>query len=39
MHSTHNQGKPVTTERFIIRLKSKVYKHMISISKNVYTGT
>ena len=38
MHSMHNQGKSVTTERFIIRLKSKVYKHMISISKNVYIG-
>ena len=31
MYSTHNEGKSVVTERFI-----KIYKHMTSISKNVY---
>ena len=36
MYSTHNEGKSVATERFIRTLKSKIYKHMISISKNVY---
>ena len=36
MHSTHNGGKSVVVERFITPLKNKIYKHMISISKNVY---
>ena len=36
MHSTHNEGKFVVAERFIRTLKSKIYKYMISISKNVY---
>ena len=36
MNSTHNEGKPVVAERFIRMLKSKIYKHMTSISKNVY---
>ena len=36
MHSTHNEGKSVVAERFIGEMKSKVYKHMASISKNVY---
>ena len=31
-----NEGKSVVAERFIRILKSKIYKHMISISKNVY---
>ena len=30
MYSTHNEGKSVVAERFII------YKHMTSISKNIY---
>ena len=34
--STHNEGKSVVAERFIRTLKSKIYKHMTSISKNVY---
>ena len=34
--STHNEGKSVVAERFIRTLKSKIYKYMISISKNVY---
>ena len=36
MYSTHNEGKSVAAERFIRTLKSKIYKHMTSISKNVY---
>ena len=36
MYSTHNEGKSVVVERFIRTLKSKIYKYMISVSKNVY---
>ena len=36
MYSTHNEGKSVVAERFIRTLKSKIYKCMTSISKNVY---
>ena len=36
IYSTHNEGKSVVTERFIRTLKSKIYKYMTSISKNVY---
>ena len=36
MYSTNNQGKSVVAERFIRTLKSKIYKYMTSISKNVY---
>ena len=36
MYSTHNERKSVVAERFIRTLKSKIYKHMTSISKNVY---
>ena len=36
MYSTHNEGKSVVAERFLRTLKSKIYKHMTSISKNVY---
>ena len=36
MYSTHNEGKSVVAERFIRTLKSKIYKHMSSISKSVY---
>ena len=36
MYSTYNDGKLVIAERFIRTLKNKIYKHMISISKNVY---
>ena len=36
MYSTNNEGKSVVAERFIRTLKSKFYKHMTSISKNVY---
>ena len=36
MYSIHNEGKSVVAERFIRTLKNKIYKHMTSISKNVY---
>ena len=36
MYSTNNEGKSVVAERFIRTLKSKIYKCMTSISKNVY---
>ena len=38
MYSTHNEVKSVVAERFIRRstIKNKIYKHMTSISKNVY---
>ena len=32
----HNEGKSVVAERFIRTLKSKIYKHLTLISKNVY---
>ena len=36
MHSTHNEGKSVVAERFNRTLKTKIYKYMTSMSKNVY---
>ena len=36
MYSTHNEGKPVDTERFVRTLKDRFYKYLTSISKNVY---
>ena len=36
MYSTHNEGKSVVAERFIRTIKSKIYKYITSISKNVY---
>ena len=36
MYSTPNEGKSVVAERFIRTIKNKIYKHMTSISKNVY---
>ena len=33
MYSTHNEGKSVVAERFIRKLKSKIYKYMTSVSK------
>ena len=36
MYSTHTEGKSVVAERFIRTLKSKVYKYLTSLSKNVY---
>ena len=36
MYSTYNEGKSVVAERFIRTLKNKIFKHMTSVSKNVY---
>ena len=36
MYSINNEGKSVVAERFIRILKTKIYKYMTSISKNVY---
>ena len=36
IYSTHNEGKSVVIERFIRTFKKKIYKHMTSVSKNVY---
>ena len=36
VYSTNNEGKSVVAEIFIRTLKSKIYKYMTSISKNVY---
>ena len=36
MYSTNNERKSVVAERFIRTLKSKIYKYLTSISKNVY---
>ena len=36
MYSTHKEEKSVVAERFIRTLKSKIYKYITSISKNVY---
>ena len=36
IYSIHNEGKSVAAERFIKTLKTKIYKYMTSISKNVY---
>ena len=36
MLSTHNEGISVVAERFIRTLKTKIFKYMTSISKNVY---
>ena len=38
MYSISNERKSVIAEIFIINLKNKIYKCMISISKNVYIG-
>ena len=36
MYSICKEGKSVVAERFIRTLKTKIYKYMTSISKNVY---
>ena len=36
IHSTYNEGKSFVAERFIRTLKNKIFKHMTTISKNVY---
>ena len=39
MYSTHNEKKSVDAGRYIRTLKSKIYKYMTSISKNVSINT
>ena len=34
--STHKEGKSVVAERFIRKIKNKIYKYLTSISKNEY---
>ena len=36
MYSIHNEEKSVVGERFIRTLRTKIYKYMTSVSKNVY---
>ena len=36
MYSIHNERKSVAAERFIRILKTKIYKYMTSVSKNVH---
>ena len=36
MYSTHNEGKSAVAETFIRTLKSKIFKYMTSVSRNVY---
>ena len=36
MYSIHNKVKSVVAERFIRTLKTKIYKDMTSVSKNIY---
>ena len=36
MYSTYNEGKSVAAERFIRTLKNKIFKHMTTVSKNIY---
>ena len=38
MYSMHNEGKSVVAERFIRTLKTKIYRYMTAISKNLYIG-
>ena len=35
MYSIHNEGKSVIAEKFIRTLKTRIYKYMTSLSKNV----
>ena len=36
IYSTYNEGTSVVTERFVRTLKNRIYKYIISRSKNVY---
>ena len=36
IYSTYNEGKSFVAERFIRTLKNKIFKHLTTISKNVY---
>ena len=35
MYSTHNEGKPVVSERFMTTLTNKIYKCMTSMPNNI----
>ena len=35
LYSIYNEKKSVITERFIKTLKNKIYKNMITVSKNI----
>ena len=36
MYSTYNEEKSVVAERFVRTLKNMIFKHMVTVSKNVY---
>ena len=36
MYSIYNEGKSIVAERFIRTLKTKIYKYITSVTKNVY---
>ena len=36
MYLIHNEGKSVVAERFIRASKTKIYKYMTLVSKNLY---
>ena len=36
MYLIHNEGESIVAERFIRTLKTKIYKYITAISKNVY---
>ena len=36
MYSRNNEGKSLVVERFIKKLKNKIFKSMTAFSKNVY---
>ena len=36
MYSTYNEEKSVVGEKFIRTLKNKIFRHMTTVSKNVY---
>ena len=38
MYSIYNERKSVVAERFIRTLRTKIYKYMTAISKNVCIG-
>ena len=38
MNSIHNEGKSIIAKRFIRTLKTKIYKYLTSMSKNVQIG-
>ena len=36
MYLIHNEGKSVVSEKFVRTLKTKIYKYITQVSKNVY---